>query len=59
MSKKDYKKPSMKVEEFGMQASLMVTSGEKLVNDLNVINEDDDLQDIVIGGGGGGTIWDR
>jgi len=59
MSKRYYKKPSMKVEEFGMQASLMVTSGGKLVNDLNVIDENDDLQDIVIGGGGGGTIWDR
>ena len=59
MRKKDYKKPSMEVVEYGMQASLMVTSGEKLVNDLNVIDEDDDLLDIVIGGGGGGTIWDR
>jgi len=59
MRKKDYKKPSMEVEEFGMQASLMVTSGDKLVNDLNVIDDEDDLMDIVIGGGGGGTIWDR
>ena len=59
MSKRNYKKPSMKVEEFGMQASLMVTSGDKLVNDLNVIDDEDEQMDIVIGGGGGGTIWDR
>jgi len=37
----------------------MVTSGGKLVNDLNVINDEDNLIDIIIGGGGGGTIWDR
>lgn len=49
----------MKVEEFGMQASLMVTSGDKLVNDLNVIDDEDEQMDIVIGGGSGGTIWER
>lgn len=42
-----------------MQASLMVTSGGKLVNDLNVIDDEDEQMDIVVGGGGGGTIWDR
>ena len=48
----------MKVEEFRMQASLMVTSDDKLINNLNVIDDEDDQMDIVIGGGGGGTIWD-
>lgn len=59
MRKKDYKKPSMKVEEFEMQVSLMVTSGNKLVKGLNVIDDEDEQMDIVIGGGGGGTVWDR
>lgn len=59
MRKKDYEKPSMKVEEFEIQASLMVKSGDKPVKDLNVIDDEDEQMDIVIGGGGGGTIWDR
>lgn len=59
MRKIEYEKPRMKVEEFGMQASLMVTSEDKLINSLNVIDDEDNQMDIVIGGGGGGTIWDR
>lgn len=59
MSKKDYKKPSMKVEKDMMQESLMAISDEAMVNGLNVIDEEEKPLDIVIGGGGNKTIWDR
>ena len=49
----------MKVVEFGVESSLLVASGDVLVDDLNVIDEEENPIDIIIGGGGGGTIWDR
>ena len=59
MSKKDYKKPSMKVEKDMMQESLMAISDEAMVNGLNVIDEEEKPLDFVIGGGCNKTIWDR
>lgn len=59
MRKREYEKPSMKVVEFGVESSLLVASGDVLVDDLNVIDEEENPIDIIIGGGGGGTIWDR
>ena len=59
MSKKDYKKPSMKVEKDMMQESLMAISDEAMVNGLNVIDEEEKPLDVVIGGGSNKTIWDR
>ena len=60
MKKRDnYEFPMTKVMEIDSEAALLAASGDKLVDNLNVIDEEENPLDIIIGGGGGSSIWDR
>lgn len=59
MKKRDnYESPMTKVMEIDSEATILAASGDKLVDNLNVIDEEENPLDIIIGGGSG-TIWDR
>ena len=59
MRKREYEKPSMKVVEIGMEASLLGASGDRAVEEVFVTDDAGNSMNIIFGGGGDISIFDR